>query len=393
MRLQRAMVLERVNPRPPGGLRRGTVSWSLTQLYRQGMTVGEYLDAVTASGAATQRRAESHLRFDVRHGHVVLSLWGVEIAATVAPRSGGRAARPAAEPYVPSALSAILSRFTFGTEFEFLIPRGAARSSVVERLTSAGLPCQDERYNHALRPHWKLTTDGSLGDYNRGCEVVSPVLSGDDGLRAVATVAHELRAMRCRITRSCGFHVHVGLGDRGPTWLRRVYATYAAHEHLIDGVVPESRRSNHFCKTIRHYVRRVEQQQTIADMTAAARDRFCKVNLQAVVRHGTVEFRQHSGTVEADKACSWVKLMLRICAYAEASDGPVQMCGTLTEFLRMLGCEDDEVAFWEARAARFAAPAPTSRDPWRDAVYFTGGAPAPSETGSPAEPWHNPELA
>lgn len=378
MRLQRAMVLERVNPRPPGGLRRGTVSWSLTQLYRQGMTVGEYLDAVTASGAATQRRAESHLRFDIRHGHVVLSLWGVEIATTtVAPRTRDRAARPSAEPYAPPALSAILSRFTFGTEFEFLLPRGEARSSVVTRLTIAGLSCQDERYNHELRQHWKLTTDGSLGDYNRGCEVVSPVLSGDDGLRAVATVARELRAMRCRITRSCGFHVHVGIGDRGPTWLRRVYATYAAHEHLIDGIVPESRRSNQFCKTIRHYVRSVEQQQTIADMTAAARDRFCKVNLQAVVRHGTVEFRQHAGTVEADKACSWVKLMLRICAYAEASDGPVQMCGTLTEFLRMLGCEDDEMSFWEARAARFAAPA----------------QPVFSETGSPADPWYNPELA
>jgi hypothetical protein len=37
-------------------------------------------------------------------------------------------------------------------------------------------------------------------------------------------------------------------------------------------------------------------------------DRYQKLNLESLERHGTIEFRQHSGTVDAEKAVNWVRL-------------------------------------------------------------------------------------
>ena len=37
--------------------------------------------------------------------------------------------------------------------------------------------------------------------------------------------------------------------------------------------------------------------------------RYHKLNLESLVRHGTVEFRQHSGTVDGEKMANWVMLV------------------------------------------------------------------------------------
>lgn len=37
--------------------------------------------------------------------------------------------------------------------------------------------------------------------------------------------------------------------------------------------------------------------------------RYFKINLQAYLRHGTIEFRQHSGSANATKVCNWVRFL------------------------------------------------------------------------------------
>jgi hypothetical protein len=46
--------------------------------------------------------------------------------------------------------------------------------------------------------------------------------------------------------------------------------------------------------------------------------RYCKLNLSSYRRHGTVEFRQHSGTLDAGKAKQWTMFCLRMIAAAQA---------------------------------------------------------------------------
>jgi hypothetical protein len=76
--------------------------------------------------------------------------------------------------------------------------------------------------------------------------------------------------------------------------LQQVVDIYNRAEKVIDSMLPPSRRMNTYCRS-----------NTVTDAT---RDRYAKVNLTSMYRHGTVEFRQHSGTIDCNKIKNWVLL-------------------------------------------------------------------------------------
>ena len=84
--------------------------------------------------------------------------------------------------------------------------------------------------------------------------------------------------------------------------------------------------SNNYCKCIREFAgsQRFRYAANIRELVSAQGCRYHKVNLQSYYRHGTVEFRQHSGTLNAAKAVNWVRML---AAYIDESkrraDAPV----------------------------------------------------------------------
>jgi Putative amidoligase enzyme len=112
--------------------------------------------------------------------------------------------------------------FTFGVEVEFMLPVGMARDAMAALIREAGVPCETEMYNHSARHHWKLVTDGSLADYNRGSEAVSPVLRGVAGLEQLARVLDVIRLNGGKV--SLEYFAHLGLLERRArgrvTWFR-----------------------------------------------------------------------------------------------------------------------------------------------------------------------------
>lgn len=63
---------------------------------------------------------------------------------------------------------------------------------------------------------WKAESDSSIQPGHHphnphlGCEIVSPVLKGIEGLRQVAEVLRTLREKGHRVNASCGIHIHIG---------------------------------------------------------------------------------------------------------------------------------------------------------------------------------------
>jgi hypothetical protein len=211
--------------------------------------------------------------------------------------------------------------YGFGVELECYLPVGATHAQAAAAVASRiGEPCAFEGYNHQLRPTWKVVTDGSLSDYARGAEFVSPILRGEAGLSQLEQVCAALTEFGCTVNRQCGLHVHVGVGNAPLTLFKSITKLYGIYESVIDGMMPQSRRANNnnYCRSMTSASpAAIDHASTMTDLirVATARGpmpRYFKVNLTAHARHKTVEFRQHAGTLDATRARNWTVLCLRM---------------------------------------------------------------------------------
>lgn len=256
---------------------------------------------------------------------------------------------------------------TFGVELEFYLPDDVRHDALALRLTNAGIPTNFEGYNHNTRRTWKIVPDGSLGDYRRGAELVSPPLQGDEGLELLARVCRLLTENRCKVRKRCGFHVHVGvkhLPDEGVDAVKGTLMIYAQAEEAIDTVLSPSRRgsNNPFAVPVNinpmNMLAATSMQQVAAayyQRAEATRGgaRYKKVNISSYWQYGTVEFRAHQGSTDAERVTNWTRLCLRIVAKAKTGWTP-DMSGPrmdLPRLLETLGCTDAERAFFTRRAA------------------------------------------
>lgn len=197
---------------------------------------------------------------------------------------------------------------SFGIEIEC---KGITMDQAMEAIRAQGILISFEGYTHRTMSHWKIVTDASVSN---GFEVVSPVLSGQAGLEQVATVAKALSRAGAKVQKDCGLHVHVDARDLNAGTLLNIVKRYNKYEEQIDAFMPVSRRAsnNTFCQPMTRVlaalegVSNIEQVDTRTLVNRIAQDRFRKVNLTAFLRHGTVEFRHHSGTVDARKMANWI---------------------------------------------------------------------------------------
>ena len=150
----------------------------------------------------------------------------------------------------------------------------------------------------------QLVGDGSLesGDSPRtakmeGVELRVPCNMTD--YSRLYAICRLLAVHGARVNRTCGLHVHLDVRDLSP---HKRYADVKAEGTRLYSVlstvgrylVPPSRLNNRYC----------------ALTAPSTKDRYRVVNAEATAKHGTIEVRLHSGTVEADKARLWAELCL-----------------------------------------------------------------------------------
>jgi len=262
---------------------------------------------------------------------------------------------------------------TFGVEFELLMPVGMTKRTLADHLIAEGVPCiVVEHYSqaHNATPHtWKIVPDGSLGDYVRGAEVVSPPLNAtEEGFAVMRKVAAKLQSVGCTVNRHCGFHVHVGARNRDVNFFKRLWRAYWQYEPAIDSVIqPDRRMNNRWCRPLSFRDAEVENATDMRGFATAMRAhddsaRYHKLNFNSYRRHGTVEFRQHGGTVEVTKAEMWVRFCLRLTAWASSSDAVMPSARStdratasdLQKLFDLVGADLNEQRYLNDRAARFA---------------------------------------
>ena len=215
----------------------------------------------------------------------------------------------------------------FGIEIEAIAPSNMGRADLAQQISHlAAVECVYEGYNHTTRPHWKVVTDASLSGDGVCFEVVSPILDGEDGLAQVTRVMDALDRLECTVNRSCGLHVHHDATEWGVKEIKNVSRLWLKYESAVDQIMPASRRGNagRWCRSNLRtsLARQLAEVSRSAGISAVIESmsggsRYYKLNLSSKFVHGTVEFRQHSGTVSAEKAVNWVKMTAGFMRAAE----------------------------------------------------------------------------
>lgn len=278
------------------------------------------------------------------------------------------------QPNRPSAISsysrtatedkwAFLKNYTFGVEIECNVNS----FDFAQQADNTGLSLSFERYNHNDRTDntFKCVPDSSIQGAN-AIEVVSPVLKGNDGFTHLKKVCETLGRADAKVNKSCGLHVHIG---NTLTEFQRVLLVdiYSACEKHIDDFMAPSRRANKnfFCKSVHDLEANILGNNTFFVDVAGAYDkilsygRYYKVNLTAMRTHGTIEFRQHQGSVDFEKISNWVKFCMCLVHYCEDATidnfcdkvGSVELSRTV-EDLPFL--PDELKAYYKQRTEHFA---------------------------------------
>jgi hypothetical protein len=220
---------------------------------------------------------------------------------------------------------------TYGIEIEI---KNLTTGQAALALQNAGIPAYDAGYTHNVSSQWKCVTDGSLS--GTACEIVSPILRGEEGLETIKKVCRALNAAGGRIDRQCGLHVHVGTDGLSANDVGMIASRYARFEEQIDSWMPRSRRQsvNTYCMPIAGYMNRVNGHSfgTIDQVRIAfGGNRYVKLNLEAYTRHRTIEFRQHSGTCNGTKIENWIRFILHFIETSRESMLALQAAQPVTE--------------------------------------------------------------
>lgn len=242
----------------------------------------------------------------------------------------------------------------FGVEIEFF---NVSVHQVLNALSNAGIQCSFEGYTHRIMDTWKLVTDGSVTSRGTGTgsglELVSPILSGTDGLSQVVKVLDAIESAGARVNTSCGLHVHIDTNDMSHEERASLFLLYTRNQDILDRFVSRSRRHNqHY--TMRYSASSIDTIKERIRNGYYSFSRYHTVNISSMDKYGTFEFRQHQGTVNSKKVANWVKLLLAMSTKAMtiADADTVEAKTNSLDFFSYIGLEGEVARFFQRREAQ-----------------------------------------
>jgi len=235
---------------------------------------------------------------------------------------------------------------TYGVEFEFARPIQLTWDDIIEALDRLDIRAKvADRLDYSDITVWRLCNDGSVQvpinmmDTHAGQnELKSPILRGQAGLEAIKKVLKVLKSLGCNVNGSCGLHVHHGFKSKDDAENARIIHNtcllYQKYKNKIAKILPQDRRHNLFSRSFRrkevevlttNYGKPFTKEPDVRALNSVRRNaeiwgkkyayglNFCNdrrraVNIEAYFTHGTLEFRQHSGTLDETKTINWILL-------------------------------------------------------------------------------------
>ena len=273
----------------------------------------------------------------------------------------------------------IKSNRTYGVEVEFISHISQVTVANLLNNKFRGTEFRGESYNHSTVPYWKVITDSSVNSRNHsyGLEIVSPILKGKKDLKMLAKILDFMEANEnFDVNRTCGIHVHVDVNDATANQIANCVKLYSKQSEYIDAILQPSRRADgsngiqwarnaydrmgfergdntSLWNVIDTELSRYEGESTLSTINclcSAMGGRYNSVNLNAYRKYGTVEYRQHGGSLNAEKVCNWVVFVTNLTDRACKAN---KIMKTETTFEKTFGCSKQLKKFASERAVAF----------------------------------------
>lgn len=250
---------------------------------------------------------------------------------------------------------------TFGIEIEFGLKRTITEENFkaeFEMRTGEQIVMSTRHYNTPVNhAKWTLAYDGSVRVRNHnGRELKSPPIKLSE-IHRIKKVYDYLNEVG-KVNRTCGQHVHIDCNDMTFKQWKKVLIAYLVNEDVIDMMHPVSRRfgsgvgtqycgsgygrreisneqrnrtqdflgrnripiSSRFGHTYdqlqEHYksvvinecIKKIKKSRNIRELVSTGfGDKYSNVCFKK--NFGTIEFRQHAGTLEEDKIINWINFL------------------------------------------------------------------------------------
>ena len=181
--------------------------------------------------------------------------------------------------------------------------------------------------------------DSSIGI--GGIEFVSKPMNGDLLFKKIDNLCDILNKKNYYVNTRCGLHIHLGVIKRLEL-LKNIYIFYNKFEKFFFDMVPKSRQNTSFCekfkkiykhnndkifkvnslKLFKQLIYETKDDRTIERKSKSKWDskRYCWINFHSIFYRGTLEIRNHAGTISKNKIKRWLLLHLTILNYLNKVD-------------------------------------------------------------------------
>jgi hypothetical protein len=153
----------------------------------------------------------------------------------------------------------------------------------------------------------------------KNMELVSPILSGENGLELAREAINKLNQQNAKVNNSCGFHVHIDMVGATLESFKRIFKRFIKFEPVFKKLIADNRINNTFCKpnsklftSTEEAFTKINEAKSLFDLSALVNqnNRYYMLNLQSFWKHGTIEFRLKEATLDADEVVNWITMLL-----------------------------------------------------------------------------------
>lgn len=226
------------------------------------------------------------------------------------------------------------------------IPSRSFDKNKFKRFCGVEIECNNRRRNknsftkkELRRLNFSQVRDASLGD--GGVEFVSVPMNGDKLFNRITNLCREIKSRNYYVTRKCGLHTHLEV-PQDLEYLKRIFIFYNKFEDVICKMVPKRRRNGEYSRKIgRVYKfntdelvgtnslddlrRLIYGSSSINSSIRRSEDkydskRYCWVNIHSIFHRGTLEIRNHPGTIMPTKIKNWLTIHLTLLDFIERAD-------------------------------------------------------------------------